>query len=293
MKIKKTACLIILFLIALQTFSQRKIEGYIYEDTNLNKKKDRTEKGISGVAVSNGKDVTITDHKGKYTLEIGDDNIIFVIKPKGYKFPLDEYNMPQSYYIHKPEGSPLTKYEGVLPTGSLPLSLDFRMIKYDEPETFSTFIFGDSQVYSEQEVDFFEKGIVDEAKENPNPVFGITLGDLVGNDLSLHPSYKKVIKQMDRTWYNVIGNHDLNFDAKNDSLSDETFERNFGPATHSFNYGKAHFIVLDDVLYPNPNSAIEGAYLGGLREDQFTFIENDLKYVDQDCLIIIATHIPF
>ncbi len=49
-----------------------------------------------------------------------------------------------------------------------------------------------------------------------------------------------------------MGNHDMNYDAVADSLSDETFESNFGPANYAFNYGQAHFIVLDNILYPDP-----------------------------------------
>ena len=44
----------------------------------------------------------------------------------------------------------------------------------------------------------------------------------------------------------------MNYDVQADSLSDETFESYFGPASYSFNYGKVHFIVLDDIRYPIP-----------------------------------------
>lgn len=285
-----------LFLAAFILFStahlsaQKIAEGYVYEDLNGNGKKDRKEKGIASVPVSNGTDVVLTDAQGKYNLPVGDDNIIFVIKPTGYKLPLNEFNFPKSYYIHKPKGSPSSYYAGVAPTGDLPKSIDFGLVKYDEPQNFTSFIFGDSQTYSEQEVEYFTKGIVQEAKNRKGVTFGITLGDLVGDALNLHPSYQKAIQQMELPWYNVIGNHDMNYDAKEDVLSDETFEANFGPANYAFNYGKAHFIVLDDVLYPNPNTG--KGYLGGFREDQFSFLENDLKHVNNDQLIVIAMHIP-
>lgn len=270
--------------------AQQMANGYVFEDINNNGKKDKKEKGIANIAVSNGIDVVLTDSDGKYNLPVGDDNIIFVIKPTGYKIAVDEYNLPKSYYIHKPKGSPASTYKGVAPTGELPKSIDFALSKYDEPENYSSFIFGDSQTYSEEEVEYFIKGIVDEAKNKSGISFGITLGDLVGDDLNLHTTYKNAIKQMNLPWYNVIGNHDMNYDAKEDIFSDETFEANFGPANYSFNYGKVHYIVLDDVLYPNP---ITGkGYLGGLRDDQLKFVENDLKYVKSDQLIVISMHIP-
>lgn len=270
--------------------AQQMASGCVFEDENNNGRKDRKEKGIANVAVSNGQDVVLTDTQGRYSLPVVDDNIIFVIKPIGYKLPLDDYNFPKSYYIHKPNGSPILSYKGSEPTGDLPKSIDFGLIKYNEPETFSSFIFGDSQAYSEQEIEYFTKGIIDEAKNRSGISFGITLGDLVGDNLNLHTSYKKAIQQMGLPWYNVIGNHDMNYDAKEDIFSDETFESNFGPDTYSFNYGKAHFIVLDDILYPNPVTG--KGYLGGLREDQLKFIKNDLKYIDPDQLIVISMHIP-
>src|SRR5699024_1358352 len=75
-----------------------------------------------------------------------------------------------------------------------------------------------------------------------------------------------------------------------DALSDETYEAHFGPANYAFNYGKVHFIILDDVLYPDPRG--ERKYWGGFRKDQLQFIKNDLKHVPKDHLVVLAFHIP-
>jgi hypothetical protein len=268
-----------------------RVQGYVYEDVNRNGKKDRNEKGVANVAVSNGREVVVTDNNGQYVLPVFDDNIIFVIKPSGYVFETDEYNLPKSFYIHKPGGSPALSYEGVRSTGSLPKSLDFALRKYDEQETFSAFIFGDSQPYSEDEVSYFEKGIIDEVKTFTGGVsFGVTLGDLVGDNLTLHHPYKNAIKKIGLPWYNVMGNHDMNYDVKADSLADETFESNFGPANYAFNYGKAHFIVLDDILYPDPVSG--RGYRGGFRDEQLAFVKNDLQFVAPEHLVVVCLHIP-
>ena len=105
-----------------------------------------------------------------------------------------------------------------------------------------------------KELDYFKRGIVNEVKKNTkkNAVLGISLGDLVGDNLSLQKPYADVMKEVGLPRYNVMGNHDMNYDAKEDRLSDETFESNFGPANYSFNYGNVHFIILDDILYPDP-----------------------------------------
>ena len=49
--------------------------------------------------------------------------------------------------------------------------------------------------------------------------------------------YMYRMKNIELPWYNVTGNHDMNFDSEKDELSDETFELNFGCANYSFNYG--------------------------------------------------------
>ena len=47
-------------------------------------------------------------------LEVSDDTILFVIKPRGFMTPVDENRLPKFYYIHKPHGSPEgLKYAGV------------------------------------------------------------------------------------------------------------------------------------------------------------------------------------
>ncbi|SFF82740.1 MULTISPECIES: calcineurin-like phosphoesterase C-terminal domain-containing protein [Salegentibacter] len=265
--------------------------GTIFEDKNGNGKLDSNEAGIPNVAVTNGENVVLTDKKGKYKLQASNDFIISVIKPSGYDYPVNENNLPLFYYNHKPKGSPDLKYEGVEATSDLPRKLDFPLIKNDdEKENFSALIFGDPQVYNEDQVSYFEKGLVSQVNKNENILFGISLGDLVGNNLDLFNPYIQVIKKIELPWYNVLGNHDLNFDVDRDEHSDETFEKFFGPSNYAFNYGKVHFIVLDDILYPDPRD--NKGYWGGFREDQLNFIENDLKHVPKDHLIVLSFHIP-
>ena len=51
-----------------------------------------------------------------------------------------------------------------------------------------------------------------------------------------------------------------------------------------------HFIIFDDILHPDPRDKY--LYYGGLRKDQLEFIENDLKFVPKDHLVVLAMHIP-
>ncbi len=270
---------------------QGQVKGLVYEDLNGNGKKDKKEAGLAKVAVSNGREVVLTDAQGRYELPLGQDQTIFVIKPSGYRLPLNEFNLPQFYRHHKPQGSPKTKFAGVAATGEIPKSVDFALIKQAEPAEFKILVFGDPQVYSEEQVSFFRKGIIDEVKTKTDGVrFGISMGDEVGDNPDLYPSYKKAIQQLGLPWFHVMGNHDMNYDVEADSLSDESFEAAFGPNNFAFNSGDVHFVVLDNILYPDPRDG--KGYQGGLRPDQLDFIENDLKLVPREKLIVFCYHIP-
>ncbi|MFD2598790.1 calcineurin-like phosphoesterase C-terminal domain-containing protein [Sphingobacterium corticis] len=277
--------------LAFSAFAQDRVSGTIYNDQNGNSQMDENELALEGVAVSNGRDVVLTDKNGKYQLPIGDDNIVFVVKPSGYTFRRNSDNLHQFYYIHKPKGSPVDmKYAGSNPTGGIPKSVDFGLLKQDESDQFDVLVFGDPQTYDERDMTFFQKGIIDEVGDTERFSFGLSLGDLVGDNLNLHPLYKSTISTLKLPWFNVMGNHDMNYDATVDSLSDETFEKNFGPANYAFNYGNAHFIVLDNIIYPNP--ATGKGYVGGFREEQLQFLKNDLKLVPKEKLVVVAYHIP-
>ncbi|MBK7095841.1 MAG: calcineurin-like phosphoesterase family protein [Saprospiraceae bacterium] len=289
---KKYILLFITLLLTVPNYiiAQNQVKGFVYEDINRNGLKDKEEKGIAGVGVSNGINVVKTGAEGEYSLPVGNDNIVFVIKPSDYYVPANSHNQPQFFYIHKPKGSPRLQYQGVSPTGPLPKSVNFGLIPYVVKNDFRILVFGDPQPYNEKEVDYFLNGIVSDIKDFDKVAFGISLGDLVGDNLDLFMPYKNAIKYARVPWYNVMGNHDENYDVVFDSLADETFEREFGPANYSLNHGKVHFIILDDILYPDPRGS--KGYWGGFREDQFKFIENDLKFVPKDYLVVLAFHIP-
>lgn len=278
-------------LFSVLVFSQQHATGTVFEDLNKNGIIDRNEKGIANVSVSNGADVVLTDKNGRYTLPIQSDNIIFVIKPANYGTAIDENQLPKFYFNYKPAGSPANfKYKGVAPTGDLPKEINFPLYAKKEDPNFQILVFGDPQSYTKKEIDYFRRGIINEVKNNKQQaVFGISLGDLVGDDLNLHPDYIASVKQLGLPWYNVIGNHDMNYDAKEDSQSDETFESHFGPANYAFNYAHVHFIVLDDILYPDPRDG--KGYWGGFRKEQLDFVENDLKNMDKNKLVVLAFHI--
>lgn len=273
------------------SMAQTKATGYVFHDADGDGKKGSKEKGIARVAVSNGVAVVLTDEKGKYELPVTDNTILFVVKPAGYRVPLNSSNLPQFYYIHKPKGSPALEYKGVAPTGPLPKSVDFPLILQQEPAAFRALVFGDPQVLDSTELGYYENDIVSEVKGVKNVAFGLSMGDIVQNNLKLHKDYATITSQAGIPWYNVIGNHDLDKDCKVDSLNHETFEATFGPVDYAFNYGNTHVIILNDNIFPDPRSP-RGGLWPGFRPYQLEFIKNDLQFVDTSKLVILAFHCP-
>jgi len=217
--------------------------------------------------------------------------IVFVIKPSGYRVPVNEMQLSAFYYVHKPNGSPTLRYSGSVPTGRLPEQVNFPLIKYDEPDDFNIVVFGDTQPYSDREIDFLKRSVVEKMIGITDIAFGATLGDLTGDRPDLFEPISSLIAQIGVPWHHVIGNHDHNFDTDNDRTASEAYEAFYGPATYSFNYGKVHFIVADNIIH-SLNDEGRARYVGGLREDQFRFIENDLQLVPADYLVVFMAHIP-
>lgn len=265
--------------------------GVVFHDLNGNGLRDVDEGGIPEVLVSNGEAIVRTDEDGRWELPVGDDTGLFVIKPKGWMVPLNELNLPQYYYLHKPNGSPELDYPGVAPTGPLPESIDFPLHLQPIPETFRALFFGDPQPYTIEQVEFFIKDVVEDAMRQANIAFGVTLGDIVGDDLELFAPLNAGVARLGVPWWNVYGNHDMNFDAPTDELADETFERVYGPATYAFQWGDVWFIALDNVIFPTPPD-IDRKYVGGVTEAQFTFLKNLLAEIPSEDLVVTMQHIP-
>jgi hypothetical protein len=266
--------------------------GRVFHDKNGNGLREEGEPGIPGVHVSNQVEIVATDAEGRWTLPVGEDTILFVIKPSGWATPVDRHQLPQFYYIHKPKGSPADfRYPGVAPTGPLPPSIDFPLHPQDEPQTFKAILFGDPQPNSLDQIDYIAHDVVAELI-GTDAKFGVTLGDIMFDKLDLFEPENANIALIGIPWYNVIGNHDLNFDSPNDRDSDETYHRHFGPNYYSFDYGAVHFIVLDDVEWGVTNATGGRTYRGGLDESQLTFVKNDLSLVPEEKLVVLMMHIP-
>ena len=265
--------------------------GRVFQDNNGDGKFDEGDRPMAGVRVSNGQQIVATTASGEYELPVDRDTIIFVIKPRGYRTPISEHQLPRFYYIHKPNGSPKSKYAGVSATGELPQSIDFPLYEQHEPEQFKALMFGDPQPRNQEEIEYIAHDVVEELV-GTDASFGVTLGDIMFDNLDLFEESARTIAVLGIPWYNVIGNHDINLDAKKHDHVNETYERVFGPSYYSFDYGPVHFLVVDDIEWLYSEETGKGRYRGGLTTRQLEFIRRDLELIPKNQLVVLMMHIP-
>jgi methionine-rich copper-binding protein CopC len=274
------------------------VAGVVFEDRSGSGRRGTDDPGVPDVLVSNGRDVAVTDADGHYVLPLPDEATIFVIKPAGFMPPVDPVTQsPRFYRLHQPKGSPAElglTFEGIAPTGPLPPSLDFPLRRHDEPSQFEVVLLTDPQPESEAEVDFIREDVIEALAGTPAK-FGLTAGDLMFDDLSLYERYNRIIGTIGIPWWNIGGNHDLNFEAPDRRYSRETFKRVFGPNYYAFFYADTLFLMLDDVDYLGADNARPqraGKYEGRLDAPQLEFVRNVLQHTPPDKLVVMVMHIP-
>lgn len=289
--------------------AQTPATGHVFHDTNNNADFDVGETGIANVAVSNGRDVVRTDPRGRYSIAMEAGRTLFVIKPAGWRVAMGAAHLPLFWRHHVPSAGPTLRYGGIAPTGALPASINFplRAPAYEPGNRgLDVLVFGDPQPKSMVDVGYYTRDIIEpllhdadggtadgfglKPTRGATADLGLSLGDIVHDDLSLYPALNAATARLGVPWLHAAGNHDLDFDAKRDEDSLLTFRDTYGPDTFAWEETDATFVVLDDVVY-QPGQ--RPAYIGGLREDQFAFLASYLPTLPKNRLLVLAVHVPF
>ncbi|MEM1128677.1 MAG: calcineurin-like phosphoesterase family protein [Bacteroidota bacterium] len=236
-------------------------------------------RGLGGVRVSDGTTVVATQPDGTYEL-IADalQPFVFVSLPAGYALPQNPTGTARFY---QPLHTDQEELEASFALEALPGG--------DEVHRFV--VLADTQMQNAFEVGRYLQETVPDvqatlAAAEPMPTFGVGCGDMLFDDLTLFPDYEEGVQQMGVPFFQVVGNHDIEFDARSDVHAADTFRRHFGPTYYSFDRGAVHYVVLDDVLWHG------GGYLGYLDEQQLTWLEQDLAFVEAGRTVVVFHHIP-
>jgi len=247
----------------------------------LGKVIDVSGKPIPGVPVTDGSTVVDTDKNGDYRIHArGDVQFVYITLPSGYEIP-QENGLPRFYREVKPSGG---KFRA-----------DFVLKRMEVPdEHHFTIVWADPQVNKPEEVEQLRRFAVPDTRRHADslssiaPVQGIVCGDLMWDAPEVIPSYKQAIAETHVSFFQVLGNHDMDLYVRSDEHSDRTFKAHYGPTWYSFNRGKAHYVVLDNVFYYGDRYF----YIGYITEQQFRWLEQDLARVKPGSLVFVSMHIP-
>ena len=251
------------------------VHGVVFDDRNGNGVRDAGEPGLAGVAVSDGVTVALTDAGGRYEFNALDGATLFVIKPRGWRPPVTAQNLPRFYHRTAPGAAPTT-------------AIDFPLAKSDESDRFRVLLLTDPQPASLKEVGYFDRTIVDGLASTRDFAFSVTLGDVVYDRHELYAPFTAAMARTGLPAYEIPGNHDLDLGAGGDREATASFERMYGPSTYAFHHGRVLFVALNDVRFLGGPR-----YIGGLRADQFTFLENLLRVTPRDEPVVLMMHIPW
>ncbi|MCJ7859622.1 calcineurin-like phosphoesterase C-terminal domain-containing protein [Corynebacterium kalidii] len=275
---------------------QEVITGQVFDDTDRDSSLGTTEPGVAGVRVSNGVDVVTTDADGRYSLPARDNMSVFVTQPAGWQVPVDASNFAQFSYEHYPEGSPDLTYGGLEPTGPVPTAVNFPLVASEttgRPDQ-SCAIAADTQTYDRTELGYAARGVpADLAARDDYAGCGVLLlGDNVGDDLSLNQDMKQLYADANGPVRALPGNHDIDYDAADDTNSTDTYRRDFGAPYYSYDVGDVHVVALDNIVYHGDDGTGNGGYDEKISAEQLTWLRNDLATVDDDTRVVVAAHAP-
>ncbi len=280
--------------------------GFVFHDQNGNGRRDGAEPLLPGIAVSDGTRIVRTNARGEYFLPVASGRTTFLIKPAGWQLASRADGLPDFWRHVQREPGPALKYGGI--PAEFPGCRNFALRQdIREAGQLRALLFADPQPRTGTEVGYYERGIVEavmdahashSAAAQVPPVYfprnaadlGITLGDVVHDDLSLYPRMNAATARLGLPWLHLAGNHDMDFDATRDEDSLLSFRNTYGPDTFAWEEHEASFILLDDVIY-QPGQAPD--YIGGLREDQFAFLAAYLPTLPRERRLVVAAHIPF
>ena len=255
------------------------------------------EEGVPDVVISDGVQVVKTDKDGVYQLASAKyHKYVFMSVPSGYE-PLRSGILP---VIHSQLSQPSNVAERV----------DFQLRKVSGQENHTMLMLGDihlaNRTGDRAQFKDFVTDINAYTQTLSGPVYGLTLGDMTW-DLYWETNsygYKEYLADAQTitglTIYQTIGNHDHSMYQVGDYNTVEEYKKVVAPTYYSFNVGKVHYVVLDDVECTNKEATTDAKgnpcyvrdYEGHLVDQQIDWLKKDLAFVPTSTPLVISMHIP-
>ena len=247
--------------------------------------------GVPDVLVSDGIEIVQTDADGNYRLQSDKKwKYVFITIPSGYEAPLN----------------------GILPAFWKPLQadaeteeqVDFELVQASN-DNYTLLVLGDMHLARRTgDLAQFEKvaGFMNKAiAESPGKVYCLTLGDMTWDMYWIANNYgfADYLQTMNSLFtgipfFHTMGNHDNEMEVAGDYLKCLKYTENLAPDYYSFNLGKIHYIVLDDMDFTGVEAGEENRskYAKNFTAEQLEWLRKDLSYVDKDTPVFVTAHEP-
>lgn len=257
----------------------------------------------SGVSVSNGFDVAVTDASGSYTLPDNDDVMYYYI------------SLPEDAVIEKNADGCPDFYKRRLKGFS---AYNFTLKRQPVEDRFFLYALADPQAYhvkvgsqAKIETDRFRDESVPAVNANiaaaSLPCYVVTLGDIIYNEGNRNSNGALTIMRshcagINAPVFQTFGNHDYTFFSSSSPLSTDSgsstlylkaqraFEECFGPIDYSFNRGDVHVVCMRNVIWDS--NTTNSKYHGGFTDSQYAWLQADLANVPAYKTVILCVHIP-
>lgn len=244
---------------------------------------------VQGVVVSDGVEVSVTDERGIYQLQSEKKwGYVFISVPSGYEVPAEGV-LPQFYKMMKGDAATTER-------------VDFSLTEVEGQDSYKVFMLGDMHLANRtgdlgQFMDFTEDLNSYRALHQHEKMYAITLGDMTwdlywySNSYAL-PEYLNTINNQVKGLqiFHTIGNHDYDYKATSDEEAGSRFMDYIAPTYYSFNIGKVHYVVLDDIDCSNYDGTTSRDYEKRVSAEQLSWLSKDLAYVDKSTPLVVVMH---
>lgn len=240
--------------------------------------------GVADVVVTDGKYFTKTGMDGSFQLSYNDKAThVYISTPAGYTVRV--VNSVPVYW---------TKLDGA-DSGNL----NFELIATGNDEKHYFIGVGDPQIRNDAEGTKLQQKLAALKTEIDGlgtdlPVHVMVAGDIVFNTMNMHARSKTEFTKLEQPVYYCIGNHDHEpmketTTIDNDAPSEAVYISHYGPKYYSFNRGKVHYIVFDNIRFKGGPDDSHDVFI---TQEQLDWIEGDLKFVPKNHALVLMSHSP-
>lgn len=245
--------------------------------------------GVENVVVSDGAEVTVTNEKGIYQLKSAKKwGYVFISVPSGYEVPSVGV-LPQFHRALKNSADVVER-------------ADFKLEKVDGQDSYKIFMLGDMHLANRTgdlgQFAQFTSDLTDYmTRHKGEKMYALTLGDMTWDlywysDSYYFPQYLNTVNSQIKNLqiFHTMGNHDNDFQTRSDYDAAVKYVDQICPTYYSFNIGKVHYVVMDDIDCSSYDGSTSRNYVKSLSAEQLDWLAKDLSYVAKTTPVVVAMH---